>query len=41
MDGAETTARPDNKHLSLGIWCDLYQRFYGKLIGNYQEKQPS
>ena len=41
MDGAETTARPDKKHLSLEIWGDLYQRFYGKLIGNYQENRPS
>ena len=24
MDWAETTARRDKKHLSLGIWCDLY-----------------
>ena len=24
MDLAKTTARGDKKHLSLGIWCDLY-----------------
>ena len=28
MDWAKTTARGYKKHLSLGIWCDLYQRFY-------------
>ena len=27
MDWAETTARPDEKHLSVGIWCTLYLRF--------------
>ena len=29
MDWAKTTARRDEKHLSFGIWCPLYQRFYG------------
>ena len=29
MDWAKTTARGYKKHLSLGIWCDLYYRFYG------------
>ena len=29
MDWVETTTRQDEKHLSLGIWCDLYARFYG------------
>ena len=24
MDWAKTTAREDKKHLSFGIWCDLY-----------------
>ena len=24
MDWAKTTARQDEKHLSFGIWCDLY-----------------
>ena len=24
MDWAKTTARRDKKHLSFGIWCDLY-----------------
>ena len=24
MDWAKTTARGDKKHLSFGIWCDLY-----------------
>ena len=27
MDWAETTARPDEKHLSARIWCYLYYRF--------------
>ena len=27
MDWAKKTARQDKKHLSVGIWCDLYQRF--------------
>ena len=30
MDWAKTTAWPDEKHLSFGIWGDLYQRFYGR-----------
>ena len=29
VDWAETTARQDEKYLSIGIWCDLYLRFYG------------
>ena len=29
MDWAKTTARAYKKHLTLGIWCDLYYRFYG------------
>ena len=39
MDWAETTARRDKKHLSIGIWCDLHWRFYGKfiLLGYYKE----
>ena len=28
MDWAKTTAREDKKHLSFGIWCDLYKRFW-------------
>ena len=28
MDWTKTTARQDEKHLSFGIWCDLYKRFY-------------
>ena len=39
MDWAKTTARWYKKHLSSGIWCDLYWRFYGnqdsdQTIGN-------
>ena len=30
MDWAKTTAKVDKKHLSFGIWCDLYYRFYGR-----------
>ena len=33
MDWAKTTARRYKKHLSFGIWCDLYQRFYGIWLG--------
>ena len=29
MAWAKTTARGYKKHLSFGIWCDLYWRFYG------------
>ena len=29
MDWTKTTARRDENHLSLGIWCTLYQRFDG------------
>ena len=28
MDWAKTTARVYKKHLSFGIWCDFYWRFY-------------
>ena len=27
--GQRTTSRRDEKHLRVGIWCDLYQRFDG------------
>ena len=27
MDWTKTTVRRDEKHLSIGIWCGLYQRF--------------
>ena len=29
MDWGKTTARQDEKHLSFGIWCVLYQTFDG------------
>ena len=29
MDWVKTTARGHKKHFNFGIWCDLYQRFYG------------
>ena len=29
MDWTKATARRDEKHLSFGIWCNLYYRFYG------------
>ena len=32
MDWAKTTARRYKKHLRFGIWCDLYQRFYGNCV---------
>ena len=35
MDWAKTTARHDEKHLSLRIWCNLYQRFYSKFENNW------
>ena len=31
MDWAKTTARGYKIHLSFGIWCDLYKRFYGTI----------
>ena len=31
MDWAKTTARGYKKHLSCGIWCDLYKRFDGSI----------
>ena len=34
MDWAKTTARGDKKHLSFGISCDLYWRFYGSVAPN-------
>ena len=39
MDWAKTTARRDEKHLSFGIWCDLYQRFYGSKQGGYRNRK--
>ena len=30
MDWTDPTARRDEKHLSIEIWCDLYYRFDGK-----------
>ena len=33
MDWTKTTARRDEKHLSLGIWCDLHKRFDGMYYG--------
>ena len=32
MDWAKTTARRDDKQLSFGIWCALYQRFAGNNV---------
>ena len=32
LDWAKTTARREEKHLILGIWCILYLRFYGNQI---------
>ena len=32
MDWAKTTTKRDQNHLSFGIWCDLYHRFYGTYI---------
>ena len=32
LDWAKTTARGYKKHLSFGIWCNLYWRFYGNMI---------
>ena len=31
MDWADKTARRDENHISFGIWCALYKRFYGML----------
>ena len=32
MDWADTTARWNKNHLSFGIWCVLYKRFYGNAV---------
>ena len=32
LDWAKTTARRGEGHLSSGIWCVLYKRFYGSLL---------
>ena len=37
MDWAKTTARWDENHLSFGIWCVWYQRFYDRFVVNSQE----
>ena len=37
MDWAKATARGDKKHLSFGIWCDLYEKFYDSVCAyDYQ-----
>ena len=33
IDGTKTTARRDEEHLSLGIWCGLYHGFHDKRWG--------
>ena len=35
IDWVKTSTRQDDKHLSLGIWCDLYQMFYGTWQKSY------
>ena len=37
MDWAKTTAWGYKTHLSFGIWCDLYKRFYG--MSSYQYRK--
>ena len=37
MDWAKATERRDENHLSFVIWCNLYERFYGKFIANALE----
>ena len=37
---AKTTASQVKKHLSFGIWCTLYQRFYGIWDRGYQRSGP-
>ena len=37
MDWAKTTARRDEKHLALGIWCSIYYRFDGKSLQTVAE----
>ena len=46
---AKTTARRDEKHLSLGVWCNLYYRFDDKsshlgvplIYTNWENGQPN
>ena len=38
MDWAKTAARGYKKHLSFGIWCDLYYRFYGNVILTHSQQ---
>ena len=37
LDWAKTTARRDEKQLSLGIWCVLYERLYGNCSFAYND----
>ena len=39
MNWVKTIARGYNKHLIVGIWCDLYQRFYDTLYSMYKTPQ--
>ena len=34
MNWAQATASGDDRNLSFGIWCALYNRFYGKSWAN-------
>ena len=41
VDWAKTMARRREKHLSFGIWYDLYWRFYGRyFLKNQHNRQP-
>ena len=39
IDWAKSTSKRDEKHLSLGIWCDVNWRFDGTLICYFVSKQ--
>ena len=41
MNWAKTTARGYKKHLSFGIWCDLYKRFYGSWLDIWRQNQSA
>ena len=41
MDWAKTTAWGYKKHLSFGIWCNLYKRFYGTMAAGVLATQQA
>ena len=39
MDWAKTTSMLDGKHLSFGIWCDLYFEILGRPYNHFRHSQ--